>query len=503
MSTPGPGASMRVALASFLCVGLAVPTSAHPQSPAESPARADTRLGNLEFENDYPTPETVRKLRDELLFQAAVQVYLWSLPIMDVVAVRDCHQAAGVENTGIPIFESFLSPRTIVPTGNQETIYAYGVVTLGGEPMVFEAPPGTAGFIADAWQRPIQDVGPTGPDEGKGGRFLLVPPGHEGDLPEAGYFVARSPTRNVWWLLRGSVKDGETGPAVEALRQVRLHPLSRADAPPPQQYENLSGVPIRCIPPRGFAYWETLAKVLQEERVQERDRVVMGMAAHIGIEQGKPFKPDTRTRTILAEAEKVAWAMSTSLAFASESPAAKVHPDREWEHCFLTKSPIFETESYVQLYSRSAFAHQAMAGASSMVVAKVGAGSQCIATFKDGAGNYLTGAGSYRLTVPPDVPIDDFWSVAVYDTATRSLVDTGRPSSTRSSNMELQQNDDGSIDLHFGPSMPAAGEANWVKTNPGKGFFLYFRFYGPLEPFFDKTWKPGDLVELDTASERP
>jgi len=455
-----------------------------------------TRIGKLHFKNDYPTPETAKKLQDELLFQAAVQVHMWSLPIMDVVAVRDAHLAAGCDNTGIPIFETFLSPKTIVPTGNQETIYAYGVVTLGDEPVVLKSIPNTLGFIADAWQRPIEDVGITGPDEGKGGEFLLVPPGYEGELPKEGYFVCESPTKNIWWLLRAMVKDGDTKAAVATLRTARIYPLSKAGSPPKQQYLNFSGKTMRCIPPRGFEYWEKLAKVLVEEPVQERDRTMMGMAAHIGIEKGKPFKPDANTKKTLIEAEKVAWAMSTALGFASESPAAKVYDDRQWEYCFLTKSPYFEAESYVELYPRTAFAYQAMTGAKSMVKAVVGAGSQYLTTFKDKDGEYLDGSKNYKLHILPKVPINNFWSVAVYDTETRSLINTGRPSATRNSNMEkLQKNDDGSIYLYFGPDVPASGESNWVKTNVGKGFYLYFRFYGPLEPFFDKTWKLND-VEL-------
>jgi hypothetical protein len=454
-----------------------------------------TRIGKLRFENDFPTAETAKKLQEELKFQAAVQVHMWSLPIMNVVALRDAHLAAGCENTGIPIFETFLSPKTVVPTGNQETIYAYGVLTLGREPMVLKSIPNTIGFIADAWQRPIEDVGLTGPDEGKGGEFLLVPPEYEGELPKEGYYICKCPTKNIWWLLRAMVKDGDTEAAVATLKTARIYPLSKAGAPPKQQYLNFSGKTMRCIPPRGFEYWKKLAKVLQEEPVQERDRVIMGMAAHIGIEKGKPFKPDAKTKAILIEAEKVAWAMSTALGFASESPAAKVYDDREWEYCFLTKSPYFDAETYVELYPRTAFAYQAMTGAKSMVKAVVGAGSQYLTTFKDKDGEYLDGSNNYKLHILPNVPINNFWSVAVYDTETRSLINTGRPSATRNSNMDLNKNADGSLDLYFGPTEPASGESNWVKTNNGRGFYLYFRFYGPLEPFFDKTWKLND-VEL-------
>jgi hypothetical protein len=189
-----------------------------------------TRIGKLKFKSDCPTAETVEKLNDELLFQAATQVHMWSLPLAAVVSVREAHRSLGIKNFGVPIFESFLSPKTIIPTGNQETIYAYNVLTLGDEPVVIDAVPGVLGFIADAWQRPITDVGLTGPDEGKGGKFLLVPPGYKGKLPEKRYFIARSPAKNIWWLLRGFVKDGKTKPAVESLRKVRIYSLSNPGA---------------------------------------------------------------------------------------------------------------------------------------------------------------------------------------------------------------------------------------------------------------------------------
>ncbi len=132
-----------------------------------------------------------------------------------------------------------------------------------------------------------------------------------------------------------------------------------------------------------------------------------------------------------------------------------------------------------------------------MVLQLRGRGSKYLATFKDSTGTYLDGDHSYSLNVPADVPAADFWSVAVYDTATRSLIDNGEANSTRNSNMELQTNSDGSIDLYLGPNPPEGKEENWVRTLPGKGFFLYFRFYGPLEPFYDKTWRPGDVVRVE------
>lgn len=444
----------------------------------------------------YPTTETTALLLDELRFQAAVQVYLWSLPLMNVISIRNGHQGAGVGNATIGVFEQFLTPAQVVPTGNQETVYAFGVLVCE-KPMVFDVPKGTLGFVADGWERPIQDVGLTGPDEGAGGRYLIVPPGFEGEVPESGYYVARSDTVNVFWLLRGFVgKDGDPAPAAESLKQAGLYPLSEADAPPEQEYVNLSEVPYHGITPRSFVYWEWLAAALQEEPVLERDRVMMGMADAIGITKDAPFDPSPEMRAILTHALEVGRAMAEALAFGGTNPEARVYEDREWERVFVTKSPVFETGSHLELYERSAFMAQAMTGARSMVTPMIGAGSQYHTTFRDSTGGYLNGDNSYRLHVPANVPVNNFWSVAVYDTTTYSLIANETDNSTLHSNMMLDENDDGSVDINLGPTPPDSGETNWVKTNRGKGFFLYFRYYGPTQEFFNKTWRPGDVERL-------
>lgn len=456
----------------------------------------ETRLGTLEFVNDFPTAETVDRLREELKFQAAVQVFLWSFPLMDVFSLREGHRSIGVGPTTIPITEDFLSAKSVVPTGNQETVYAYNAMTID-EPLVLEVVPNVVGFIADAWQRPVMDVGRPGPDRGEGGNYLLVPPGYDDDLPGEGYHVVELPTKTLFWLVRAFSEDGTPQAAAQHLKGLRLYPYSEVDGPHEQHFVDGSTNPSYCIPPRGFEYWERLADYIEDEVVQERDRAILGMASLIGIEKGVAFEPDDSLRELLVEAEEVGVAMCTTLAFASELPRARVYDDRQWEYCFLTDSPSFDSESRLELYERSAFAYQAMTGAFAMVLQLRGRGSKYIATFKDEDGNYLDGNSNYVLNVPADVPAADFWSVAVYDNATRSLIDNGEANSTRNSNMELQANPDGSIDLYFGPEPPEGSERNWVGTLPDKGFFLYFRFYGPLEPFYDQTWRPGDVQPTD------
>jgi hypothetical protein len=454
----------------------------------------DTRIGTIEFEGGYVTEATANKLREELRFQAAVQTFLWSFPLANVLSMRDGHRAVGITNTTIPIFEDYLTPKTVVPTGNQSTVYAYNVLTLGAEPMVLEVIPDVVGFIADAWQRPQGDLGRPGPDRGKGGRFLLVPPGYESALPEQGYYVVRCATYNVFWLVRAFLKDGDNKGAAESLKGMKLYPLSNPDAP--QRYVNASEHPAYCIPPRGLAYWELLAKGLNEETVQAHDRAMMGMASMIGLEKGKPFEPDAATGALLIEAEQVAFAMNTTLSFESEVEGALVYPDRKWEFCFLTESPSFDGEHRLELYERAAFSHQAMTGAFAMVLQLRGKGSKYMVTSRDATGAHLNGSYSYTLNIPANVPAKNFWSVCVYDARTRSILDTGRPKSSVNSYADVPVNADGSVDLHFGPTPPPSGETGWIKTRPGVGFFMYFRFYGPLEPFYDKSWKLNDVVKV-------
>jgi hypothetical protein len=482
------------AVVGVLIVGCATEETANRTAQARG-GEGETRLGKLEFESDYVTEETAAKLREELKFQAAVQTYLWGFPIANIMGLRDGHRAVGIKDTAIPIFEDYLTPKTVVPTGNQSTIYAYNVVTLADEPMVLVVPPDVVGFVSDAWQRPMGDLGRPGADKGKGGKYLLVPPGYEGKLPSKGYYVTRCATKNIWWLVRAFVKDGDTKATIRSLKQTKLYPLSNPDAP--QEYLNASKMPAYCIPPRGYAFWELLASALNEETVQVHDRVMMGMASIFGLEKGKPFNPDAATRAMLVEAETVAYAMNSTLSFESDKPTAIAYDDREWEFCFQTQSPSFDAEHRLELTERAAFTHQAMTGATSMVLSLRGKGSKYIFTSRDADGKHLDGSNSYTLNLPTDVPAADFWSVCVYDTKTRSILDSGRPVSAVNSYMDLPTNADGSIDLYFGPTPPTQGETSWIKTKPGEGFFMYLRFYGPLEPFYDKSWRPNDVVKVN------
>jgi hypothetical protein len=450
----------------------------------------------IQMEAGQPAVDTIPELYDELDFQRAVQAYVWATPFVALSEMLESlERDFGATLTRQPIFEQSVTPEYTVFTANDTTIYTIGHIDLKKHgPVVLEAPAGAMGGIDNHWQYPLTDIGPFGPDKGKGGKFLLLPPGYEGEVPD-GYFVVKSDTYQNFFLLRGVPRDGDVQGAIDKLRTGRRYPLSEAANPPKMEWFNASGKPANATFPTDYRYFELLAEHLTTEPPRLRDYAMLGMLAPLGIEHGKPFNPDARVRGILERAAKVGNAISRTIAYNSRNPNRVYAKGSKWEFVFLTKSATFETDSYLDVDASVTFSHQAMFTAQGMVQKLVGKGSQYLTAYKDGDGKWLDGGQSYRLHVDADVPVEDFWSVMVYDAETRSMIVNGQVPG-RDSNAKLKTNKGGSVDLYFGPKAPKGLESNWVKTIPGKGFFLYFRFYGPRKEFFDLSWRLDNLEKL-------
>jgi hypothetical protein len=450
----------------------------------------------------YPDLEAIPELYDELDHQRAVQIYIWATPLVGMQVLsegldRDLGLSANIGG----IFENFLDAKTIVATGNGQSIYAFGPIDLSETgPVVLEVPPGVLGFLMGAWQQPLADLGPLGPDKGKGGKYLLVPPGQ--DAPASGdYFAVPSDSFLINWTLRGFVKDGKTEPAVQAIRQMRVYRLLDKDNPPAMKFLNVSGKKATLIPLGdtlgGLLFFEKLATAIQREPAREQDKQFLGMLASLGIEKGKPFAPDARMKKILTSAAETGRAVAAMLAYESRYPRKLRWPGTSrWEELFLSERADFVNPNFIDLDARAALYYQAAGASKHALDDVVGAGSKYAGAFKDGEGRWLMGENSYKLRVPPNPPVKDFWSVPVYDAQTRSMIDTGQRCSGRDSYHALKTNADGSIDLYFGPKQPEGNETNWVQTKPGIGFFLYFRWYGPLRPYFDKSWRLPDVERV-------
>jgi len=476
-------------------------------------------LSSLPFAENRPTPETAQTLRDELLFQRATQTYLWALPLVNTLGMKvGSEKAFGAGYNVLPVWKKRLDAKTLVTTPNSDVIYAMGYVDLGTDgPLVFEAPPNLQGILLDVWQRPIPvdggrffgDVGLPGPDAGKGGKFLLLPPGYEGPVPED-CFVYRSPTNTVFVFLRSFYQDPQNlAPAVALIEQSKIYPLNGKEAARPMQFPDASGVPVDMLPISDGTAFDELRKLVESEGTSLADSDSLGMLASIGIAKGRPFEPDVKTRAILDHAAKTAYKMSRVIGFEETvgGRSLRIYPDRRWINPMADATPEhlggpFDlgwrrvAGGYLDLDARIWFFTNYYSVSPGMLSQTPGRGAKYMIAFVDGSGANLSGGSSYRASLPRDIPAANFWSVTLYEAENGSGLANGQPFPSLGSRDMPVQNADGSTDLYFGPTPPAGKAGNWLATVPGRGYFVVLRLYGPTAAAIDKSWKPGDVEKV-------
>jgi hypothetical protein len=471
----------------------------------QTPDAVDTRLGKLEFFDGLPNEKTVQMAYDNLDFQHGVRAFLDSIPIASIYAMREGLREVGASNGVVGIWENLMDSKTLFLTANTESVYAMTWLDLKDGPVVVESPPNTLGMANDAFFKYVTDMGNAGPDRGKGGKFLYVPPGWKGDLPKEGYYVFKTPTYGIWLPWRGFLVDGDPKPAVASMKaKLRIYPLAQADNPPEQKFIDLSGRNFNTIHANDFHYYEEVARIIQEEPTESLDPEFLGLLASIGIEKGKPFAPDAKMKAILTDAAAVGNATARALLFTSRDPAVKIFENRNWITAFVGGSHEFASNGFRLLDARCIFHYYATGITPAMAGKMVGTGSQYGGAMIDSKGRPLDGGRTYKLHMPPNVPAKDFWSIVLYDNQTRSMLQTDQPFPSLNSQRGVKQNTDGSTDIYFGPRAPDGKEGNWIQTVPGKGWNAILRLYGPLDPWFDKTWQPGDIELMENApAEKP
>jgi len=441
----------------------------------------DTRIGNLDLDVGYPTKATAEKLFDELDFQRATQAFIWALPAVGFQAMHVAQlNSFDARDGDVTLFQD-LKDKEGMLTPNITTLYAFSFWNMKERgPLVVEVPRGaTAGGILDIWQRPLTDTGQTGPEKGQGAKFLVLPPGSEEMKPD-GCIVIHSPTMQLWFATRGLDPDPKA--AEETVRQHKLYAWSERENPPPTKFIPVAGRPWVSNQPDNLNYWKYLSDLYQPEPVEERDRVMFAMLLPLGIEPGKPFSPDARQSKILTDAAKVGELMARTNAFDKRMPGATVYPGKHWEYANMVELDQ-EAKEYTQLDQRGSWFYEAIGESAGMQGRILGFGQEVYPeTSKDKSGNYLDGGKTYLMHVDADPPVKQFWSITLYDNVTRGPVvtDQGAAADLWSRKPDLVKNADGSVDLFFGPQKPADA-ANWIKTNAGKGWFPYFRFYAPTE----------------------
>ena len=534
-------AILLAALAVTVLIGCAT-NSANAQASTSIPAfivtpdKVESRIGTLEYKDGVPTVETAERVRDTLDFTRALNAYNNSFRGASAYAMGKGFQSAGAEDNSILIFSELLDSRSLFLTGNTDTVYYLGIINLSNGPMVLEQPPNGLGTLNDMWFSWIIDIGRPGPDRGEGGKYLIVPPGYDGPLPEGGYFIAHSKTNRVLYAARAFLVNEDPKPAVENIKKnLKLYPytpggvgtsiataldgtvrLAQNPPVPETKFVEGSGKSFNTIPPSDFGFFEMINENVQQEPATSYDVELAGQLAAIGIQHGKPFKPDARMKKILTDAAAVGSASGRMLnwRYTVAHPEWSYYPKSMWSNMlweggafFETPPPQFTKEGMFKPYpptgartldSRIAFYYGYTLDSPGMIMRIPGGGSQYLMGFVDSDGNPYDGSKTYKVTLPKGIPARAFWSLILYDNQSRSMLQTPqrfpRAGSQSYPSPVAEAASDGSTTVFIGPKQPqGVKRGNWIQSDPEKGWFTILRLYSPLEPFFDKSWRPSEI----------
>ena len=460
-------------------------------------SRVETRMGELDYQAGFPSRDTVERIYDEMDYQRAVLAHQISDNLVSFYSMHVGAQEAidGARMGDLVVWENFLDPQGIILTGNDTTVYGMAYLDLENNgPMVIEVDPSPfLGSVLDLWQVPLAGI------DANGGKFVIVAEDYEGDveIPE-GYTELRSRTSLAVLFARGLVIEGDIEGAADTVFNSRAYPLSAFGNPPETRSHKVTGVAMDTISPMDpMEYWSRVADVLEfvNPEIDQDASLMISLLKPLGIEPGKPFEPDERQQKILSDAAHFGWLMGEAISYAPRLDGINYYDDTQWEWV-LELDPALREAFWRDLEARTNYYFAASMAQPAMKEKAIGRGSQYIRSARDSDGEWLDGSNLYRLTVPVDPPAELFWSITLHDFETRSQIQTESNNAALSSYDDLRYNDDGSVDLYFGPKAPEGFENNWVETIPGRGWWVWFRFYSPSEAFFDKSWTLPDFEKV-------
>lgn len=460
--------------------------------------------GLAQSENNHSTsfeflqPKLAQEIKDEQDLQNAIIAYRFWYPSVSVEATFQSNRDIGIkENKEGMMF--FTKPHHVGFTFNSDTPYGVLTLDLSKEPFVVEIPSGAYIALAnDHYQQWIVDMGIPGVDQGKGGKYLILPPDYKGNIP-AGYHLAHSQSNKIVIAIRVIPANGDITTALNNIRNIKVYPLSTSAQPQLITFIDASNTKMDTTPVRwetNLKYWEALHHIIETEPVVQQFLPMYGLLSSLGIEKSKPFSPDARMKNILEQAAKKGFQQMMISGFANTKPDRIVWPDRKWEWAVLTDAVDFKTPTSMDLDARDRWFIQAVAMSPAMLRRQAGEGSLYWLGARDKEGAFLNGSNYYKLVIPQPVPGKLFWSITVYDTATRSEIQTKQNKAALRSLFELKDLKDNSITLYFGPTPPTNNDKVWIQTIPGKNWFTYFRIYGPEAAAFNGSWQLGDFEKI-------
>jgi hypothetical protein len=449
------------------------------------------------FVGGYPTKETAAAAFDEYDYTAAVQFYVWGYAHLNSMGMEKGCAAMGGDERSFYHWDKRIQSKDILMTANTGVIYNWSrYIDLSKGPVVFEVPPRVRGHFYDMGMRAYVDIGDIGPDKGKGGKYLVVSADYDGEIPE-GFFEVRSKysDRITLGFRSFPTAEGSDEAAVELGKTAKWYYLSEGANPHANSHILIGDRPFSQEWPRDEEAFAWYSEIFNMDRVPASGLGHLGNMRRLGIQRGKPFAPDARAQAILKRAARTGKAMVLSMAFRNRQDKA-IYDNRQYEPIFLNSSPTFFHEDYEEVEVRAGGWHQLVGNFAQNIPTKPGTGGFYSVAYRDKDGESLIGSNTYRLRVPAKVPVKQFWQIPIYEVTTRSLIDTDQKKSTLSGTDDLRKNDDGSVDLYFGPEAPEGYEQNWIKTKPGEGWFTLPRLYAPLEPILDKTWRWNDIERI-------
>jgi hypothetical protein len=467
----------------YLCLALAFSTYFWPA------AFADTNTTHSD------------ELAKRLLQSRAVEAVVWAMPAVNTELMRQAMLQAGGKENQIVYWGKPLNWHNQTLTPNPDTLYFMGFYdTKEAGPMVLEIPPASDdgslnGNIVTVWQTSLEDAGLLGVDKGKGVKFVILPPGYDDKVPE-GYTPLESDTFTGYFLVRSNLKshsDADVEKSIAYGKKVKFYPLSRAANPPATVFTDVKDVEFDSTIKYNLSFFDALDRIIQSEPWIDRDRVMIDQLKSIAIEKGKPFNPDAETKKLLEQGITDARSL---LAARYDAGFPRFFEGTHWTMPALPAAIQAQATDYADPDNYDVDDRGLAYTYAYIAIKRLGTGQYYLINIKDKDGESYDGGKTYRLHVPPNVPVEQYWSVTAYDRETHALIQ-GVDRASRSSQIpELQKNADGSVDIYFGPTAPASKEANWVPTNPNRQFELMFRLYAPTKALFEKTWTLPDVEKV-------